>query len=98
MAVMVRTTRTIDTALLNIVKTLVVDARVVEHGFRGYIANVQARPAKAPTLLYTYGLGRTSHGLGQNQTMKKRRTHLETELSGLCGIHVTTRSYDDKLF
>lgn len=57
MAVKVRTTRTIDNALLDIVKTFVVDARVVEHGSRGYTANFQVRPAKGPTLPYTYGPG-----------------------------------------
>jgi hypothetical protein len=37
---------------------LVVDVRVVEHDFGGNTTNVQARPAKGPTLLYTCGLGK----------------------------------------
>jgi len=52
----VKTTRTINAALLNIMERLVVDVRVVQHGFGRDTSDVQARPAKGTTLLYTRGL------------------------------------------
>jgi hypothetical protein len=50
-------TRTIDAALLDVVERLMINVRVVEHGFGGNAADVQARPTEGPTLLYTRGLG-----------------------------------------
>jgi hypothetical protein len=50
-------TRTIDAALLDIVESLMINVRVVEHGFGGNTADVQARPTEGSTLLYTCGLG-----------------------------------------
>jgi hypothetical protein len=54
--VAVRKTRTVNATLLDIMECLVVDMRVVEHGFRGNATDVQARPTKGPTLLYTCSL------------------------------------------
>ena len=54
----VNKTRTINATLLDIMECLVVDVGVVEHGFGGNATDVQARPAKGPTLLYTSSLGR----------------------------------------
>lgn len=52
----VKTIRTIDAALLNIMERLVVDVRVVQHGFGRDTSDVQARPAEGTTLLYARGL------------------------------------------
>ncbi len=49
--------RTIDTTFLDIVECLVVNVRVVKHRFGGNTTDIQARPAKTPTLLYTCSLG-----------------------------------------
>jgi hypothetical protein len=49
-------TRTIDAALLDIMERLMVNVRVVQHGFRRNASDVQARPAEGTTLLYTRGL------------------------------------------
>ncbi len=54
----VSVTQTIDATLLDIVEHLVVDVRVVEHGLGRNTTDVQARPAKGPTLLYTRSLGK----------------------------------------
>lgn len=51
------TRRTVDATLLNIVECLVVDVRVVEHGFGRYAPDIQAGSTKCPTLLYTCSLG-----------------------------------------
>jgi hypothetical protein len=53
----VKETRTVNATLLDIMECLVVDMRVVEHGFGGNTTDVQARPTKGPALLYTCGLG-----------------------------------------
>jgi len=52
----VKTTRTIDAALLDIMERLMVDVRVVQHGFGWNTSDVQARPTEGTTLLYTRGL------------------------------------------
>ena len=52
----VKTTRTIYAALLDIMERLMVDVRVVQHGFGWNTSDVQARPAEGTTLLYTRGL------------------------------------------
>jgi hypothetical protein len=52
----VRTIRTIDAALLDIMERLVVDVRVIQHGFGGNASDVQASPTKGATLLDTRGL------------------------------------------
>jgi len=51
-----KTTRTIDAALLDIMERLMVNVRVVQHGFGRNTSDVQARPAEGPALLYTRGL------------------------------------------
>jgi hypothetical protein len=53
----VRETRTVNATLLDIMECLVVDVGIVEHRFRGNATDVQARPTKRPTLLYTCSLG-----------------------------------------
>jgi len=54
----VRTTRTVDATFLGIVECLMVYMRAVEHRFGGNTTNVQGRPAKGPTLLYTCSVGK----------------------------------------
>jgi hypothetical protein len=86
------TIRTVDATLLNIMECLVVDVRIVEHGFGRYAPDVQACSTKGPTLLYTCSLGgERVHGLRKGRRQQSRR-YLETELSGLNGSHVSTRS------
>lgn len=48
--------RTIDAAFLDIMERLMVDVRVVQHGFGRNTSHVQACPAEGTTLLYTRGL------------------------------------------
>jgi len=50
--------RTVDTAFLEIMFRLVVNMRVVQHGFRGYAPDIETSASKAATLLYTCSLSK----------------------------------------
>ena len=63
--------------------------RVVEHSFGWNTSNVQACSAKCPTLFYTRDLWGDE---SKQKAEYKYRTHPETELSGLDGSNVSTRS------